>query len=320
MPKKNNPGCGCCEHCITVFTDTFNRANSTDIGSDWSEVAGDWSIASNVLSINSTNAFVECVADADTQANRHIKCSYTSGIGSIARLYVNYQDANNSYFAEYQSVAGGERLKIYKRVAGVNTFLNGRDLGNSGGSGDISLCISSDGVLFATYGSEKTSWCVDPPTSERVGIGTGSSVAGGAITFDDFVMSTASDDCEPCKLCRVCENAAEGSTACQYKLTISGMSGTGCCDPSMDGEYILDMAALGSESCRWIYKEPCGVNTHFRLLENTVSLRNGTWLETAPAPSAVWTAASFSAHCAGATYTKSFGAACYPSTVTVGPV
>jgi len=35
---------------VTTFTDDFNRANSTDLGSGWAEVSGDWSVVSNQLS------------------------------------------------------------------------------------------------------------------------------------------------------------------------------------------------------------------------------------------------------------------------------
>ncbi len=35
------------------FTDEFTRADSTDLGDDWTEDTGDWSIASNMLTVSS---------------------------------------------------------------------------------------------------------------------------------------------------------------------------------------------------------------------------------------------------------------------------
>jgi len=48
--KKNSPGgCGCCG--CPVFSDAFDREDDTDLGSDWTEEAGSWEIASNKLQL-----------------------------------------------------------------------------------------------------------------------------------------------------------------------------------------------------------------------------------------------------------------------------
>src|SRR5690606_41656943 len=47
--------CGCCEDeggGCTILADNFNRDDSTDIGPEWDEVEGDWSINSNRLVVS----------------------------------------------------------------------------------------------------------------------------------------------------------------------------------------------------------------------------------------------------------------------------
>jgi hypothetical protein len=43
---------------VTTFTDDFNRADSTNLGANWVEVSGDWSIISNQLSSGSAGGVV----------------------------------------------------------------------------------------------------------------------------------------------------------------------------------------------------------------------------------------------------------------------
>ena len=48
------PGC-CCGGCL-AFADNFNRADSSTVGNDWTEAAGDWSINSNAVRVSSSSA------------------------------------------------------------------------------------------------------------------------------------------------------------------------------------------------------------------------------------------------------------------------
>jgi hypothetical protein len=43
---------------VTSFSDNFNRADSTDLGANWVEVSGDWSIVSNQLSTGDTGGTI----------------------------------------------------------------------------------------------------------------------------------------------------------------------------------------------------------------------------------------------------------------------
>lgn len=66
MAKKRNPGgCLCCSTPCPHDSDTFDRADSTTIGTSlnggtWTESVGNWTIASNKLQITTTNARIRC--------------------------------------------------------------------------------------------------------------------------------------------------------------------------------------------------------------------------------------------------------------------
>jgi hypothetical protein len=56
---------------MTSFSDDFNRADSTDLGANWVEVSGDWSIVSNQLSPGTTAVTVVLRAATAMATNNH---------------------------------------------------------------------------------------------------------------------------------------------------------------------------------------------------------------------------------------------------------
>jgi hypothetical protein len=56
---------------VTSFSDDFNRANSTDLGTSWVEVSGDWSIASNQLSPGAAGGTIILRAAGAMATNDH---------------------------------------------------------------------------------------------------------------------------------------------------------------------------------------------------------------------------------------------------------
>jgi hypothetical protein len=56
---------------VTTFTDDFNRADSTNLGANWVEVSGDWSIISNQLSSGSAGGTIILRAAGTMATNDH---------------------------------------------------------------------------------------------------------------------------------------------------------------------------------------------------------------------------------------------------------
>jgi len=62
----------CCCGCV-IASDDFNRANSTNLGSNWTELAGDWSIASNQLTVATSDAEARFEHTSPAQSTYHFR-------------------------------------------------------------------------------------------------------------------------------------------------------------------------------------------------------------------------------------------------------
>src|SRR5678815_3898885 len=89
------PSCPC-------FTDDFNRADSTNLGSDWTETSGSWSISSNRLTLsspsNGDNAQITPFTPLPPTAGScsRIQCTLSgSSGGDKPGVLVRYTDASN---------------------------------------------------------------------------------------------------------------------------------------------------------------------------------------------------------------------------------
>lgn len=108
---------------MTSFSDDFNRADSTSLGSPWSEVSGDWSIVSNQLrAADSASAAVLVYDSALVQDNNATSVTIpvlgNSGqsIGVFCRSDATFQ---NAYYLRITTTA----IQIFKVVSGTLTGL-----------------------------------------------------------------------------------------------------------------------------------------------------------------------------------------------------
>ena len=109
----------------TLASDNFNRANSTSLGSDWTEQEGNWEIVSNELSLNTHSGGDNLTWDtalnaspaADYDVSAKIKLTTTGGLRVIGR----WQDVSNYYYLEVNTVS--QVIRLRKRIAGVNTTI-----------------------------------------------------------------------------------------------------------------------------------------------------------------------------------------------------
>lgn len=101
---------------MTTFADDFNRADSTDLGADWVEVSGDWSIVSNQLSPGAAGGTIilraaTAMATDDNSAQVTIAATAAASQGVWCRGSSNLSDGylwrNDGSQWDLFSVVGG---------------------------------------------------------------------------------------------------------------------------------------------------------------------------------------------------------------------
>lgn len=200
-------GCPCCT--CDIFDDVFTRANSTNIGSNWSEDAGDWSIVSNKLQAPaSAHALATYTGDA-TQTTVHAQVTVRSNTaGDKVRLVVGCTGTGDYFCGELKFgttvPSANTTLKIFHRSGGTDTELATLTLKGTAPNLDatIRLCVGTDGSIYFGLGTNVGI------VADRCGVGAGSvgvatgDTAAGTITFDSWLLDKAEGSCLYC--CRGC--------------------------------------------------------------------------------------------------------------------
>lgn len=118
----------CCE--CPEWEDGFDRANSSDLGADWTEIAGDSFIESNRLKCTysggkSSLVICEQKPQGDKISN-YIEVSLGSRVeNDNHRVILNYEDENNYFFIEVICGAFPTQgtLTFYRRAGAVDTAI-----------------------------------------------------------------------------------------------------------------------------------------------------------------------------------------------------
>ena len=171
---------------MATFTDDFNRANTSDLGANWVEVSGDWSIVSNQLSpgaaggtiilraasaMASSDHYAQATIAATTAASHGIWCRGNSSGG----LSSGYLWRNDGSSWDLFSVIGGSFTVIGSYAAAA-------------APGDIAKVQAVGSTIKAfVNGIERVS-------VTDTGVTTGTSVgfrseSAAAIRFDDFTAA-----------------------------------------------------------------------------------------------------------------------------------
>lgn len=128
--RKFNPGCPCCG-CEYHFDD-FNRSSSTDVGGDYTETSGDWSIVDfgggeGSLLIQNSNAVLTIDKGALNDGVAGF-VHFAFHAGDEVRFLLNYTDSDNYHFVQLEIGTGGissftAELSIWERSSGTNNLL-----------------------------------------------------------------------------------------------------------------------------------------------------------------------------------------------------
>ncbi|MDQ1307664.1 MAG: hypothetical protein QG671_3497 [Actinomycetota bacterium] len=133
----------------TLFSDNFDRADSTTLGGNWVENYGDWRIASNKLT--------------STAAGDNI-CSNTTALGTAAyqvEAVIGYTPASdggpgicgrlvdiNNFYLLHLPPSGVARTNLYKKVSGGWTLLGTGTIVLVGGE---TFKLSMNGTAIKVY-------------------------------------------------------------------------------------------------------------------------------------------------------------------------
>jgi hypothetical protein len=174
------------------FTDDFNRANSTNLGSDWTEISGDARIYNNAVDGNSATFEIKCNTTPSTK-DQYAKVTVKTQ-DHVQRIHLRHQDSVETYYAFLIRLASNNDVQIYRFNSGSYTLLNSVSFTHTNGetfeaeaettdASTVTLRLFIDGVEKTSY--EDTSGSrIDANGSVRYKIVNTS--GGGAI--DDFEL------------------------------------------------------------------------------------------------------------------------------------
>jgi len=232
--KKNNPGCPCCdeETSCEIGSDAFNRASSTNIGSDWDELSGDWEIYGWLDGLGGQQGELHCVEEGIALwTKKHLTSKqYPSfvvsvdlpnvQVGCVYGIVVNCDDEGTDYYwAKYTPSSPGAgqlsgTLTLGKGATTLRTLALGTITDTQGATDKLIVCIgehpegSGNGIFSASLDSyDQGTWTPDVSVLEYYGYCGlfGSPVdANTPAEFDNFSASEgwwSNQECPRCQ-CR----------------------------------------------------------------------------------------------------------------------
>jgi hypothetical protein len=230
---------GCCDGC-TVLSDTFTRADDTDLGADWDEQAGSWAIASNDLETTSSSG--RCITAASNPAGDYTGISEgtfdatSMSTGDEVKLFVSFLDASNTFYAVFKAADGsgvGGTAKMYNGAGSQQGSTVSLPSFKAGVTSSIffRLCFNGQTLIVNTPDGDES---VDPGTygyGDQAGVGTGT-ITGTARVLS-YAFKQYQDDANGCDSCTVpCDLLCTGATPGVIKIEWSGLldSNSECID------------------------------------------------------------------------------------------
>lgn len=245
--------CGCPE-----YADDFGRADSTDLGDDWTEVSGDWEIKSYQLYEPGTSGAI-ALYDKTVRTN-YMAANITimnEALGGVYRLYIAWADSSNHIRATYTRWAHDDAtnpnddwatLSLHSVIGGTATLLDTLDfqlVEPEQATRGFTACMDYSIVLASIDDNSLCHVFADPveiTDGKQAAVGHGNS---SEVYFDNWslVESTSEqyDDCPPCWNC-----------GCNGRLPprrlLATYDGDGLCE-SLDGiSCELDLAQCGADA------------------------------------------------------------------------
>lgn len=215
---ETHPDCPQCEDAegtCTLHTDEFTHADGTAVGCGWEEVAEDWEIDTNELTVSAADAILRNrTRHPDDDAHVQIVVSFRAAAGGVVLILLDYEDDANFLFVQLEPGSHGDcgQVSFWRRTAGVDAQLGTSSIipgmveaathtATVCWKGDllkvnVAVAVGTDynGGSHSVYGV--TQVAVEP----YVGLGSGSA---NQVWFDSFTLRRSQDaehltcpDCE----------------------------------------------------------------------------------------------------------------------------
>mgnify|MGYP003451128372 CR=1 FL=1 len=198
----------CCEECYT-FLDNFDRSDSTDLGSDWTECSGSWEIDTNRLTETTLSGVVvlnhmvgnpvgllSAIVDVDN-------C-----VGAVYRVYCFFGSLGTpcgsagTYYVEITITDVGEG--IIEIVGGTGDFSGPVTFETGEGYLDFTVCVSTDTIEVITDARKTNNTiarileCDATPDNYWFALGSGGSVQGYWLEVDYSDHYDHNPNCPTC--------------------------------------------------------------------------------------------------------------------------
>ena len=291
ISKKDQGSCPDCKGstCL-LLSDGFTRADSTDLGCNWTETSGAWSISSNELVTSSASAQATTTMTNFRPGFDIIGGTFrfgtgisdTDAIGDIARMMVDV-DGSNSHALQVTcgngAIPGSATVELLKGTTVLATVAWSLW---PGVDWNFSVCLQ-DGYIeadihYISGGSPAGQLHLDASTTpyggNKAALGTGSE-NDSVIQFDTFTWQRARN---PADLnCPDCVDSVSGCANCidslgpeKIKLVVSGFS-SGSEDCDINGTWILSRIS----SCRYSIGADIGDSSSNHCLERSFDVEFG---------------------------------------------
>ncbi len=235
------PGC-CCDGdggCL-LSNDTFDDSGTID---QYTQASGTWNIAGSKLTTSDDSAACFATAqnpDIDFRTTK-VSCGIRGTVsGAVLRVCISAQDIDNYLFLEITTGAVTHDLKMFERVAGVETQLGYAEQLASTGATDwitLELCHSSSGGVFASVSqgsNEEIIGAFSNGIGPLCGFATGA-LGGGSMEIDGLLYekhhSSTNRDCAFCipenDLC-LTSLCLDDNIPTMMKVVLSGIVTAGC--------------------------------------------------------------------------------------------
>lgn len=179
--------CGATGSTCTLLSDSLNRADDTDLGSEWDEEAGGAEISSNTLLVNVNGSQIIGNDPNPDSAQTSITCLVRlAGSSSTARLFLGWANTSSYLYATLSTTAitvgqagGGSQSEAVTITPGTwYTF---------------TLCYNGTQLVGTANGVQAMKTGLSPP-GLRHGVGCGTA----NVSFDDVLAKKVSTNCAPC--------------------------------------------------------------------------------------------------------------------------
>ena len=221
------PGCWCCNTC-TIFSDDF----STDrTGSDYTTVAGSFSVGSGVMTSTTSNSLIieNTARDSGATGGHSTVTMQFANAADVGRLIDFYVDSNNYWFVELKCNGGFSTdgtLKLFSRVAGVNTqqgatqTVIGLQINTN-----VTVCLSAASgyvMCTATVSTIASLGVAASPTAASVNGGLATGNVTSSVTFDNYSFNKHAIDDSNCAACTGCPTICTAPPS-SVSLTFAGV-------------------------------------------------------------------------------------------------